>query len=264
MKIGFIGSGNMGEAIIKGMIESKEYNSEDILVSGRNSKTLNKLKDNYLVNVASDNKGVASQVDILIIAVKPNVYLDVVSEVKDSLNKNTILVNIAAGINIIDIENILGENKKIIRVMPNTPAMVNEGMSVIFPNNVVDSDDINKVKNIFDSIGKTEILDESQIHGVIGISGSSPAYVYMFIEALADAGVKEGLKRDVAYRLASQAVLGSAKMILETNMHPGVLKDNVCSPGGTTIEAVVELEENGFKGNVTRAVECCISKSKNM
>lgn len=264
MKIGFIGSGNMVEAILKGMLASGSYEASQVYVSGRNKESLKKLKEKYSINLVNSNKELAEVSNIIIIGVKPNVYLDVVKEIKSSVNKDDIIVDIAAGISILDIENILGLNSKIIRVMPNTPAMVNEGMSAIFPNSVVTEEDILEVKKIFDSIGQTEVLDETLIHGVIGISGSSPAYVYMFIEALADAGVKEGLKRDVAYKLASQAVLGSAKMVLETKEHPGVLKDKVCSPGGTTIGAVASLEENGFRGSILKAVEKCIDISKNM
>ena len=264
MKYGFIGSGNMSEAIIAGMIKSGKYNSKDINVSSRNMNTLLNFKTRYNINDLSSNKELAKLSDIIIIAVKPNMYDIVLKEIKDEITDEKVIVNIAAGKNISDIKKHFDKNIKVIRVMPNTPALVNEAMSVIFPDDYSDKEDILIVEDIFNSLGKTEILDESLIHAVIGVSGSSPAYVYMFIEALADAGVTEGLSRDTAYKLAAQAVLGSAKMVLDTNIHPGNLKDNVSSPGGTTIKAVSSLEQTGFRGSIIKAVDECIKKSKSM
>ena len=162
------------------------------------------------------------------------------------------------------IEDYFQKSIKVVRTMPNTPAQVGEAMSAIIPNRNVTENELNQVIAIFNSFGKCEVVSEALIDSVIAVSGSSPAYVYMMIEAMADAGVKLGLPRAKAYKLAEQAILGSAKLALETGKHPGVLKDEVCSPGGTTIEAVIDLEKNGFRNTVISAVEKCADKSKNM
>ena len=148
--------------------------------------------------------------------------------------------------------------------MPNTPALVGEAMSAICPNELVNEEELKEVMDIFNAFGKSEVLSEKDFHGFIALCGSSPAYVYMFIEAMADAAVREGISREKAYKLAAQSVLGSAKMVLETGEHPAKLKDNVCSPGGTTIEAVLELEETGFRSSVMSAMKKCSKKSKKM
>lgn len=262
MKIGFIGSGNMAEAIISGMVSSNNFLGKDINISSRNKETLEYMSGKYSINKYVTNKELVDKSDIIIIAVKPDMYGLVLEEVKKQI-KGKIIVNIAAGIKISYIESIIGK-EKIFRLMPNTPAMVGEGMTSISFNECVNEEDIKEVSKIFKSIGKVEIVDEKLIHAVIGVSGSSPAYVYMFIEALADAAVMEGMKRDKAYKFAAQAVLGSAKMVLETKLHPGVLKDNVCSPNGTTIKAVGTLEEEGFRSAIIKAVNSCIIKSKEM
>ena len=161
-------------------------------------------------------------------------------------------------------EDILQNKYKIVRAMPNTPSLVGEGMSSLCCNDRVTEDEILSVKNIFESFGKAEILPEYLIHSVIGASGSAPAYVFMMIEAMADGAVLGGMPREKAYKFAAQALLGSAKMVLETGKHPGELKDMVCSPGGTTIEAVKALEQNGFRAAVIDAMEKCMNKSKDM
>lgn len=173
------------------------------------------------------------------------------------------LVSIAAGVTIAQMEEIIGAHK-IVRVMPNTPALVGEGMSSISPNGQVTEAEANEVKQLFESLGKAEQVPESMIDAVIGVSGSSPAYTYLFIEALADGAVAEGMPRPMAYEFAAQAVLGAAKMVLETKEHPGVLKDRVSSPGGTTIQAVKTLEENGFRAAVIKAVQAAADKSREM
>ncbi len=157
-----------------------------------------------------------------------------------------------------------GKRIKIVRVMPNTPALVGEGMAAICPNDLVSKEETEEVISIFESFGKAEIVEEKLMDSVTAVSGSSPAYVYMFIEAMADAAVLEGMPRDKAYKFAAQAVLGSAKMVLETGMHPGALKDMVCSPGGTTIKAVATLEKHGFRNAIIEAMRDCAIKSKEM
>lgn len=263
MKISFIGCGNMGKAMLGGLIDSNKVKPEDIVVTAKTSSTLQKIKKEFNINTLQNNVEAVNGSDIVILAVKPNIYDEVLREIKDSL-KGKILVTIAAGKSIVQIEAIVGKDMKILRTMPNTPAFVGEAITAFCPNKNITEEDLTLLQDIFESFGKTEIIEEKQMDAFIGICGSSPAYVFMFIEALADAAVKEGLPRGKAYKLASQAVLGSAKMVLESGKHPGELKDMVCSPSGTTIEAVAALEENGFRNAVIKAVERCSNKSRNM
>lgn len=264
MKIGFIGGGNMAGAIVGGVLSSGMCKATDICVCDKNADTLKKYADE--IKKSTDNRE-AFFGDFIILAVKPQILPDVLEEIKElgiDLEKK-VFVSIAAGITSEKIRSILGEKAKIVRVMPNTPALVLEGMTVISENDgTLTDDEFSRVIDIFNSVGKTKVLKESQINTVIGISSSSPAYVYMLIEAMGDAGVRDGLTRDDAYYLAAQAVLGSAKMVLESGKHPGELKDMVCSPKGTTIEAVSELEKRGFRTAIIEAIKKCNDRAKNM
>lgn len=262
--IGFIGSGNMGQAMIGGIVKSGLVESKSITVSDINEVKLQKISDKYGVKVTVDSTKLVEECDIIFLAVKPNVYNTVLSTIEKYVTPDKIIVSIAAGKSIESVEAILGCDKKIIRTMPNTPALVNEGMAGICRNKNVKDEELEFVKNIFESFGKAEVIPEYLIDSVVGISGSSPAYVFMFIEALADAGVMGGMPRDKAYKFAAQAVLGSAKMVLELHKHPGELKDMVCSPAGTTIDAVATLEALGFRSAVIKATTDCIKKSKEM
>jgi pyrroline-5-carboxylate reductase len=263
-KIGFIGSGNMGSAMIKGIISSNLVSSKDIYVSDIDESKLKIIKEELGVNVTTKSKELVSKVDIMVLSVKPNIYSIVLNEIKNEIKDDMLVITIAAGINIEFVENIIGNDKKVIRTMPNTPALVNEGMAAICPNKNISEDELKLVVSIFESFGKAEVLKEYLIDSVIAVSGSSPAYVFKFIEAMADGAVLGGMPRDKAYKFAAQAVLGSAKMVLETGMHPAELKDMVCSPGGTTIEAIASLEKNKFSGTVIEAMEKCMDKSRNM
>lgn len=263
-KIGFIGTGNMGGAILGGIIKSGIIDNKHIIASAKSDKTLDKIKSEYNVNVTKDSKEVAKFSDLIVIGVKPNIYDDVLEEIKNEIDNEKIIITIAAGKTIDSVEKIIGSDKKIIRTMPNTPALVGEGMTSLSPNKNIREEELTFVKSLFDSLGKSEVVNEDLIHSVIGASGSSTAYAFMFIEAIADGAVLAGMPRDKAYEFAAQGVLGAAKMVLETDKHPGALKDMVCSPGGTTIEAVKVLEEEGFRGAVIKAVEACINKSIEM
>lgn len=262
--IGFIGSGNMCQAMIGGIINSKLVDPTNIIISDLDEKKLNSISKKYGVLTTTDSKEVAKQSDIIVLSVKPNIYDVIMKSIKEYVTEEKVIVTIAAGKSIRDIENILGEKTKIVRTMPNTPALVNEGMSALCANKNILESDLNEVKSIFESFGKAEVVQEYLIDSVIGVSGSSPAYVFMFIEAMADGAVLGGMPRDQAYKFAAQAVLGSAKMVLESEKHPGELKDMVCSPGGTTIEAVKTLEEKGFRSSVIEAIVNCMEKSKKM
>lgn len=263
MKIGFIGTGNMGTAILKGALSSNTVDSSNIIASARNDKKKEEM-DILGVSHTADNKKIAADSDILVLGVKPNIMNDILDEIKESVDDKKIVISIAAGINMSDIENKIGLDKKVVRVMPNTPALVGESMSAICINKNISDNDISRVCEIFSSIGKYEIVDESLMDSVIGVSGSSPAYVYIMIEAMADAAVRSGMKRDKAYRFAAQSVLGAAKMVLESGIHPAELKDMVCSPAGTTIEAVAMLEKMGFRSAIIEAQSACVRKSKEM
>ncbi|AFJ48009.1 pyrroline-5-carboxylate reductase [Shimwellia blattae] len=259
--IGFIGCGNMGEAILGGLLASGQVQPANIWVYTPSPDKVAALSAKYGVNPAQSAQEVAQVADILFGAVKPNIMLRVMSEINNSLNKETLVISVAAGITLEQLATILGHDRKIIRAMPNTPALVNAGMTSITPNPLVTQEDIADALNIFRCFGQAEVIDEYMIHPVVGVSGSSPAYVFMFIEAMADAAVLGGMPRAQAYKFAAQAVMGAAKMVLETGKHPGELKDMVCSPGGTTIEAVKVLEAKGMRSAVMEAMESCMQKS---
>jgi len=262
--VGFIGCGNMGSAMIRGMINSKVIVPENMFVNDRNLKKMKSLEKDLGVTIETSLDILVKKSDVIFLAVKPNVYGVVLEEIKKNFTEDKVFISIAAGINKAFIENILGKDKKIVRSMPNTPALVGEGMSALSPNNNMTREMIDEIIELFEAFGEAEVIDEYLFHSVIGVSGSSPAYVFKFIEAMADAAVLGGMKRDKAYKFAAQAVLGSAKLLIETGKHPGELKDMVCSPGGTTIEAIASLEKNGFSGTVIEAIEACMDKSRRM
>ena len=262
MKIGFIGGGNMAGAILNGVIKSGICKKSDMVICDINKDCLNKYDKEI---VTSLNNKDALKCDYIVLAVKPFILSKVLEEIKKEDIKNKVFVSIVAGISVAEIKSVLGENAKIVRVMPNTPAQVMEGMTVIAqPDDKVTADELSQVISIFDAVGKTEIMAENMINVVTGVSGSSPAYVFMLIEAMADAGVVGGIPREKAYNLAAQSVLGSAKMVLETKKHPAELKDMVCSPKGTTIEAVAELERRGFRSAIIEAIKKCNEKANNI
>ena len=231
-KIGFIGCGNMARAMINGIIKARIIEKENIIVSSKTSKTLEVVEREFGVRTSLNNKEVAKEADYLILAVKPHLYKEIIEEVKADIREETIVISIGAGISLEFLKENLKENSKFVKTMPNTPALVGQGMSAISLGDNLDGKEIEDVLDIFKSFGKVEIIDESLMDAFTAISGSSPAYIFVLIEAMADAGVKEGLPRLLAYKMAAQAILGSAKMVLETGEHPGKLKDNVCSPGG--------------------------------
>lgn len=263
-KIGFIGCGNMGKAILGGLIASGQVLPGQIWVYTPSPEKVAELHDRFGINAAQSAQEVAQIADIVFAAVKPGIMVKVLSEITSGLNKDSLVVSIAAGVTLDQLARALGHDRKIIRAMPNTPALVNAGMTSVTPNALVTPEDTADVMNIFRCFGEAEVIAESMIHPVVGVSGSSPAYVFMFIEAMADAAVLGGMPRAQAYKFAAQAVMGSAKMVLETGEHPGALKDMVCSPGGTTIEAVRVLEDRGFRAAVIEAMAKCMEKSEQL
>lgn len=263
MKLGFIGCGNMASAIIGGIVKSGLYAGEDIVASDMLEDKLAETGKRLGINTTTNNNEPAAA-EIVLLCVKPAYLYQVIDGIKDTVTEDTLVISIAAGQSIEKITNAFGKFVKLVRVMPNTPALVGEGMAALAPSKAVTDEDMKKAKAIFDSCGKAEVVNESLMDAVTAVSGSSPAYVFMFIEAMADAAVRAGMPRAQAYTFAAQAVKGSAEMVLKTGMHPGALKDQVCSPAGTTIESVAVLEDKGFRSAVMEAMKACVDKSKAM
>ncbi len=263
-KIGFIGGGNMGQAMMQGMLKAGLISPQDMIASARTQKTTDKLKQDLKINATRDNRKVVENADIIFLAVKPNMFPTVIGEIKSLITEDKMIVSIAAGQSIQAIQEMFGQPIKLVRAMPNTPALVGQAMSALCANQLVTPEELQEIQNLFESFGEAEQVPETLMDAVIGVSGSSPAYVYMFIEALADGAVAEGMPRAQAYKFAAQSVLGSAQMVLTTGEHPGALKDAVCSPGGTTIEAVATLEATGFRASIIEAERTCTAKSRDM
>lgn len=264
MKLGFIGTGNMASAIMGGIIKNQiipanEIIGADVMEAGRK-----RVKEQFGIQVTADNHEVVNSSDIVILSIKPQFYAEVIAEIKDNVREEQIIITIAPGKTLAWLKEQFGKNVKIVRTMPNTPALVGEGMTAACPNEYMTKEEITYVLTLLESFGRVEIIPERLMDTVVSVSGSSPAYVFMFIEAMADAAVSGGMPRAQAYQFAAQAVLGSAKMVLETGKHPGELKDMVCSPAGTTIEAVRVLEEKGFRSAVIESMKTCEEISKSM
>lgn len=254
----------MASAIIGGLINNANIKPDEIIASDASEVAVSSAKNTFAINTTTDNTSVAKESEILFLSVKPQYYEAVISEIKNILTSNQIVITIAPGKTLAWLSNLLGDNVKIIRTMPNTPALVGEGITGVCKNELVSDEEFTYALSLLSSFGLAEAVPESLMDAVVSVSGSSPAYVFMFIEAMADAAVADGMPRDKAYKFAAQAVLGSAKMVLETGKHPGELKDMVCSPGGTTIEAVRVLEEKGFRSSIMEAMKACTSKAKGL
>ena len=262
--IGFIGLGNMASAIIGGLLKKKLVLSNEILGTDKLPEAVERCKKEYGIETASTNTEVASAADVLFLAVKPQFFPEVIAEIKDAVREDTVVVSIAAGKTMASIEELFGRKIKLVRCMPNTPALVLEGCTGVCAEENVTEEDMEQVLALLRSFGIASVVPERLMDVVVGVSGSSPAYVFMFIEAMADEAVAAGMPRKQAYEFAAQSVLGSARMVLETGRHPGELKDMVCSPGGTTIQAVKVLEEKGMRAAVMDAMDACIEKSQSM
>ena len=264
MKIGVIGCGNMATAILNGILKNGEVAATDIIASAKSDKTREKIEKELGIKKADTNAQVVEFADVVFLAVKPQFLEGVLDEIKASVKEDQIFISIAPGKTLQWFADKLGEKTKVIRTMPNTPAMVGEGMTALCVNDLVTEEEIALAVKLCNTFGKTEVIPERLMDVVVGVSGSSPAYVFMFLEAMADAAVADGMPRAQAYKFAAQAVLGSAKLMLETGKHPGELKDMVCSPAGTTIQAVRVLEEKGLRSAVFEAQTACVDKAKGM
>jgi pyrroline-5-carboxylate reductase len=261
--LGFIGAGNMSQAIISGAIEKKVVKSDNVFVFDIDNNKINALNASNGVKLALSAKALSEACDIIVLAVKPNVLPNVLSEIKD-FSRGKTLVSIAAGWDADKIKSVVGTDQHVIRLMPNTPMMVGEGMSVFETPSNADGETLTFVEGVFGALGKVAHAPSKLMHAVTAMSGSGPAYVFMFIEALTQAGVVCGLQEELSATLAAQTVLGSAKMVQETGTHPSELKEAVCSPGGTTIEGVKSLEEDGFNAAIISAVQKATEKSKKL
>lgn len=264
MKLGFIGCGNMASAIMSGIISNGLMEANEIIGADVFAPSREKVKEALGIEIAKSNKEVVQKADMFVLSIKPQYYEEVIAEIKDTVRENQIVITLAPGKTLQWLEEQFGKLVKLVRTMPNTPAMVQEGMTGACPNGFVTAEELETVCNILKGFGEVEVIPEKLMDAVVAVSGSSPAYVFMMIEAMADAAVAEGMPRTQAYKFAAKAVLGSAKMVLETGKHPGELKDMVCSPAGTTIEAVKVLEETGFRSAIMQAMEVCADKSRNM
>lgn len=258
-KIGFIGMGNMGYAMLKGALTL--YNASDIIFSCPDAGRCDEISRETGVEYAGSNAECANNAKYIVLAVKPQVYDVVLKNIHDVVTSEHVIISLAPNKTIADVTRALGTDKRVVRAMPNTPAMVGEGMTGIsYDAKSFTFEEKDMLKELFSSFGRVEIVNEKLMSAVVCASGSSPAYVYMFIEALADSVVQYGLPRKQAYEMVAQTVMGSAKMVLETKEHPAALKDKVCSPGGTTIKAVAALEANGFRNALIKASDECYKK----
>lgn len=264
MKLGFIGTGNMASAIMGGIIGKNIIPAEEIIGADLLALGRERVKAQFGINVTDSNKEVVDNAEVIILSVKPQFYEDVINQIKGDIKENQIVITIAPGKALAWLAEKFGKDVKIVRTMPNTPAMVGEGMTAMCPNEHLTEEEVAYVKSLLESFSRVEIVAERLMDVVVSVSGSSPAYVFMMIEAMADAAVSGGMPRPQAYQFAAQAVLGSAKMVLDTGKHPGELKDMVCSPAGTTIEAVRTLEELGFRSAIIEAMKVCEEISKSL
>jgi pyrroline-5-carboxylate reductase len=260
--VGILGTGNMGEALIQGLLHGHLCRPDQILCSDIRPERLKTIREKYGVKTTSHNVEVVKQSDILILAVKPQIMKQVVDEIGKYLELSKLIISIAAGVPLGAIESCTRKDLKLIRVMPNICVSVREGVSAIAGGKHTLREDLMTAKAIFDSVGKSLFIEEYLLDAVTGLSGSGPAYIFLIVDALADAGVKVGLSRDDALIMASQTVLGAAKMLIETGEHPGKLKDMVTSPGGTAIAGLHTLEEGGLRTTLINAVEVATQRSK--
>jgi pyrroline-5-carboxylate reductase len=263
-RIGFLGAGNMGEALLKGLLRTGLVPPSSIFATDALRERLKQIEKLYRIEALSDNTTLVKQSDVVILAVKPQVLPDVLEEIGPAVTAKKLLISIAAGVPTASLRARLPKGARLIRVMPNTPALVLEGATAVARASGLEPGDLETAEEIFAAVGKVVVLEEKLMDAVTGLSGSGPAYVALVIEALADGGVKMGLDRLTAMSLATQTVLGAAKLLLETGIHPGQLKDMVSSPGGTTIAGVSALEEGGLRRALINAVERATLRSREL
>jgi pyrroline-5-carboxylate reductase len=263
-ELGIIGVGKIGSALISRFISTKIVDRSQLIVYDVNEHKLKERSEEFNIECAEDNPSLVKSAKYVLIAVIPQVIDKVLNEIASEVTEEHTIISIAAGISINHIKKFINKDVGIIRIMTNTPALVGAAATVISSNKDIEENEREYVKNLFNSVGMVVELDESLLDAVTGLSGSGPAYIFIIIEALADGGVKMGIPRDVSQKLAAQTLLGSAKLLLETNKHPAELKDMVATPGGTTITAIHEIESAKLRATLIRAVEAATLKSKSL
>jgi pyrroline-5-carboxylate reductase len=263
-KVGFVGAGNMGEALIKGLVTANLVPPETIAATDVRAERAEQMARQYGIRAVADNGTLVRDCDVVVLAVKPQIMAPVLREIAPALTGRPLLISLAAGVSTATIQGVVGRYQRLIRVMPNTPALVLEGATAIARGAELLAEDLETAQEIFAAVGKAVVLDEELMDAVTGLSGSGPAYVAIVIESLADGGVKMGLDRATAMTLATQTVLGAARLLSETGLHPGALKDMVRSPGGTTIAGIAALEEGGIRTTFIRAVERATLRSREL
>jgi len=263
-KIAFLGGGNMAEALIKGMLAAGVAKADRILVSDVSNERLEYLNKNYGIVIQRSNKDAAAQAGIILLCVKPQIIDVVLSKIEPVANHEKLVISIAAGVTIARIEKMLANKPRVIRVMPNTPALVLSGAAGLASGSTSTASDMMTAQQIFGAVGRAVVVEEKLMDAVTGLSGSGPAYVFTIIEALADAGVKAGIPRELALELSAQTVYGAAKMVLETHEHPGRLREKVTSPGGTTVEGLHMLEKGKLRETLMNAVEAATARSREL
>jgi len=262
--LAFLGAGNMAEAIIRGLLRSSTCAPAQITATARRAARLEALGTQYGIRTTSDNAAAVREADIVILSVKPQVLDGLLTTIAPALSPETLVISVAAGVPIAAMERRLGAGTRIIRAMPNTPSLVGAGACAISPGAHATAEDVERALTIFRSVGIATEVEESLLDAVTGLSGSGPAYIFLIIEALSDAGVKVGLPRYTALELAAQTVLGSARLLIETGAHPGTLKDQVTSPGGTAIAGLHTLESGGLRTTLMDAVESATRRSREL
>ena len=261
-KIGFIGAGNISSTIISGLIDNFPHINSKIYVTNRSIEKGEGLGNHFSINYLKGNIELVQTCDIIFLGIKPNIYETVLTEIGPYISREKLIISIAAGITIGDIQNYFNQPQKILRIMPNIAVTVGVGMIAMSASPQVTEIELNLAITLLQSIGRVDLIDETMMNVVTGISGCSPAFISLFVEALADGGVLQGMPREKAYQYIAQTLIGTGKMILEKNIHPGALKDLVTSPGGVAIEGVYALEKLGFRSIVIEALEACMEKLK--
>lgn len=263
--VAVIGAGNIGRALIGGLIKGHEFNPSQLWATRRNTSALDELADAFPgINTTKDNAAAVGEASVVVIAVKPQNVREVIADIKGAVRADTLVISVLAGITTESLRDQIGQDVPVVRAMPNTPALVDEGATAISGGRHANAEHVALVEHIFEAVGHVEIVPEYLMDAVTGLSGSGPAYVYMFIEALTDAGVKQGIPRPTSFRLAAQTVYGAAKLVKETGKHPAILRDEVTTPGGTAIAAVAELESHGMRTMLINAVATATARSKEL
>jgi pyrroline-5-carboxylate reductase len=262
--IAFLGAGNMAEALVKGLLRAGVAAPQEILCSDRRAERGPELQKAYGIRFTQDNAAAAREASIVVLSVKPQVMNKLLDEISPCLDPSKLVISIAAGVPIAAIERKVGHGVRIVRTMPNTPALVGAGATALAAGEHATEADLEQAKALFEAVGKAVVVDEPLLDAVTGLSGSGPAYIFLVIEALSDAGVKVGLARQQSQELAAQTVLGSAKLLIETGEHPGRLKDQVTSPGGTAIAGLHTLEAGGLRTTLMNAVEAATKRSREL